>query len=518
MNCKYCGCLLEDGDERKYCPECGKPLFEEPTLAEVEEDSEEVNEQEVVDSENSEELSNNDLDESQEVYERDTESDEANETEDKDSSFVDSNLSSLDFSYEESEKKQEEGKPEKANKGGVIIAAFAGILLVGCIVVVLAVSSIQKKKDKDNTSDPTSTATSDTNQAETQESVDSTGSDSELNGESIVDNGVVGDYSGYDQYVTSLGNYVGIEVNMTPAEVTDEDIENEINTNLMSATTTEEITDRNTVQEGDIANIDYTGYMDGEAFDGGSDTGYDLTIGSGSFIPGFEDGLIGATVGETTEVKVTFPEEYTSQPDYAGKEATFEVTVNSIKQEVTPELNDEWVANNSEYTNVADYKESIRTQLEETAAQQMIDTKADRVLEEIYNNSTIEGYPEGKMEEYLASMTSYYEYYASMFGATLEDFVSSYFGMTIDEFNTELQSLAEFNVGTEMICYRIAAEEGMTLTDEEYQTGAQEYATENGYETVEEFEAAYAKSQIYNRIIIDRVMEYVANNAIEVTE
>ena len=495
MNCKYCGCLIEDGDESKYCPECGKALVEDASEGMEENDSMSVeNSDEVMDS----------FDDAQDVYERATEDEGAYESEDKDSSLIDSDLTLMDITDEESQESKMDEKPVKGGKGTAIIVAFAGILLVGCIVVVLAVSSMQKKKDNDSAS----TTTPDTNQA-----AGSDDSDSELSGEDVV----IGDYSEYSQYVTSLGTYVGIEVNMTPAEVTDEDVENTVNSNVMNGTTTEEITDRNIVQDGDIANLDYTGYMDGEAFDGGSASGYDLTIGSGSFIDGFEEGLVGATVGETVEINVTFPEDYT-QADYAGKEATFKVTVNAIKQQVTPELNDEWVANNSDYSNVEEYKESIRTQLEAAAAQEVVDTKADRVLEQIYNNSTIEGFPEGRVEDFVAYMNSNYESYASMFGTTLEDFISGYYGMTMEEYTEQLTSIAELNIGTEMLCYRIAQEEGLALTDEEYQAGAQQYATENGYETVEEFEAAYTKAQIYDRIIIDRVMEYVADNAVEVTE
>lgn len=499
MNCKYCGCLIEDGDESKYCPECGKDL--------VEGASEGMDEIDSMSVENSEEIID-DFDDAQDVYERTTEDDETYGSEDMDSSLIDSDLTLMDMDNEESLESNVEDKPVKAGKGTGIIVAFAAILLVGCIVVALAVSSMQKKKQNSNMASTNSDST---------QSAGSGDSDSELSGGDATENVVVGDYSEYSQYVTSLGTYVGIEVNMTPTEVTDEEVVNTVNSNVMKGTTTEEITDRNIVQDGDIANIDYTGYMDGEAFAGGSDTGFDLTIGSGSFIDGFEDGLIGATVGETVEINVTFPEGY-PQADYAGKEATFKVTVNAIKQQVTPELNDEWVANNSDYSNVEEYQESIRTQLEEAAAQEVMDTKPDRVLEQIYNNSTIEKYPEGRVENFVAYLNSTYESYASMFGTTLENFVTSNFGMTMEEYTEQLTSIAQINVGTEMICYRIAEEEGITLTDEEYQAGAQQYATENGYESVEEFEAAYTKAQIYDRILIERVMEYVASNAVEVTE
>lgn len=480
MNCKYCGCSLED-DDSKYCPECGKALF-----AEDEADTsaqEETVEENADDEIETVELSHED---DEELYEHSDE--DVEEEQEENSSYV-------------------QEKPSKGGKGGAIIAAFAAILVIGCIVVVFAVSSMQKKKEDTDSSNATETASESTLTEDEQ--------GGEISGEYVTDDGVVGDYSSYEQYVTTLGDYVGVEIDMTPEEVTDEEVESQVSSKLAAAATTEEITDRTDVEEGDIANIDYTGYIDGEAFAGGTDTGYDLTIGSGTFIPGFEDGLIGATVGETVEVNVTFPEDY-ANTDYAGKDATFEVTVNSISQEIVPELTDEWVANNSEYTNVDEYKESIRTQLEETNAQEVQDTKASRILGIIYENSELASYPEDEIQSYVDYMTSYYEYYASMFGTDLEGLVYSSYGMTTDEFTEYLNEAAKVNIGTEIICYRIAALEGMTLTDDEYQEGAQQYATDNGYETVEEFEAAYTKSQIYDRIIMDKVMDFVSENSVEV--
>ena len=149
----------------------------------------------------------------------------------------------------------------------------------------------------------------------------------------------------------TLGEYKGIEVVMESTDVTDAEIQVRLDNFVASNATVEEITDRTDVQDGDVANIDYVGKIDGEAFDGGSAEGTDLTIGSGTFIDGFEEQLVGATVGETIDINVTFPENYTSK-DLAGKEATFTVTINSIGKSVTPELTDELVAANTDYATV----------------------------------------------------------------------------------------------------------------------------------------------------------------------
>jgi trigger factor len=145
-----------------------------------------------------------------------------------------------------------------------------------------------------------------------------------------------------DDYI-KLGQYKGVEVDKVEvASVTDSDITNKINSDLASKNTTEEVTDRTDVRKGDIVNIDYEGLKDGVAFDNGTATGADLTIGSGQFIPGFEDQLVGAKVGDKLDVNVTFPADYPNAPDLAGQPVVFKVTINSIKKSVTPELNDEF--------------------------------------------------------------------------------------------------------------------------------------------------------------------------------
>ena len=138
-----------------------------------------------------------------------------------------------------------------------------------------------------------------------------------------------------------LGEYKGIAVTVTEASVTDEEVENQIQQVLNSKAEYREV-DR-AAQTGDQVNIDYKGLLDGEAFEGGTAEGYDLTLGSGSFIDGFEDGLVGAVKGDQKDLNLTFPDPYPNNPDLAGKEVVFEVTVNAVKERSIPELTDEFV-------------------------------------------------------------------------------------------------------------------------------------------------------------------------------
>lgn len=148
----------------------------------------------------------------------------------------------------------------------------------------------------------------------------------------------------YSKYVT-LGDYKGIEYTKTVAEVTEDDIQSKLDSFVDGLAETNEVTDR-AVEDGDIVNIDYVGTMDGEEFEGGSDTGYDLTIGSNSFIDGFETGLIGHNVGEEVSLDLQFPDPYPNNTDYSGKDVNFKVTINKISVKTTPELTDQLVKDN----------------------------------------------------------------------------------------------------------------------------------------------------------------------------
>ena len=161
-----------------------------------------------------------------------------------------------------------------------------------------------------------------------------------------------------------LGEYKGIKYTVNKLEVTDADIETAIQEDLQAAATEQEIKDRDVVKDGDIVNIDYEGLKDGVAFDGGTAKDSDLVIGSGSFIPGFEDGLIGATVGKQVDIKTTFPEDYQST-ELAGQEVVFKVTVNAIKEKVVPELTEDYVKENLKFDTIDAYKEDIRKKLQE---------------------------------------------------------------------------------------------------------------------------------------------------------
>lgn len=320
------------------------------------------------------------------------------------------------------------------------------------------------------------------------------------------------DNNEYSKYVKSLGEYKGIEVKMDSTEVTDEEVTNAVNSELQAKATNEEVKDR-AVKNGDIVNIDYKGTKDGKEFEGGSAQGYDLTIGSGAFIPGFEDQLVGKNKGDKVEVKVTFPEEYQSE-DLAGKDAKFDVTINKISEQVVPKLTDKWVKDNTEYKTVKEYKENTKTNLVKQKEETAKTNKTANILTTIMENSEITGYPQDELDAYKEDMKNYYKSYAQAFGVELTDFVSGYLKMTEEQFEEECNKMAKETIGRQMLCKMIADKENITISDEEYKAGIEKYAKQYN-KTTEEFEKEYEKDVVTNNLLYEKVLNFVTENAVE---
>lgn len=323
------------------------------------------------------------------------------------------------------------------------------------------------------------------------------------------------DYTASD-YVT-LGEYMGltVQIDLTASE---EEIEEELEYYLQTADVMEEITE-GTVEEGDTVSIDYEGKKDGVAFDGGTAKDYDLTIGSNSFIDGFEDGLIGVNVGETVDLNLTFPENYFSE-DLAGQDVVFTVTVHSIKR--MPELTDDLVntITEGEYTTIDAYKEYIRSYLEEDKAAQRDTMVMTDLFTQVTNNSTINEYPEEMVNYGIQSMKNYYEDMAESFSMEFADFMLMYFGMTEEDFDEQVVLAVQQNMQQELYLKAIAEAEGLELTEEEYAEGCARYAESYGYESGEELVAAYGEDTVRISILQDKVLEYLMENAVveEITE
>lgn len=264
-----------------------------------------------------------------------------------------------------------------------------------------------------------------------------------------------------EKYVT-IAEYKGIALDHSVAGVTDENVEKRVAQNLQGKS--EEVTDKDAViQNGDTATINFVGTKDGVAFEGGTANNYDLVIGSGTMIPGSEEGILGMKKGETKDITVTFPENYQSS-ELAGQEAVFQITVQSFKR--PPELTDTWAAANTDYKTADEYRASVRTQLEQEAQDQAESSLRSTAWTTVYSNSEVVEYPEKDIEEATQEFRSQIEAYAKQGNMELEDFVESQ-GVSMDDFEAQCQQYAQNKVKQNLIIQGIMDAEGMTLADEE---------------------------------------------------
>ena len=280
----------------------------------------------------------------------------------------------------------------------------------------------------------------------------------------------------YSQYVT-LGQYKDIEIR-TDSDEYQALRKQYIEYYLGQGGYVTEYEDRE-VKDGDTVNIDYVGYVDDVAFEGGDTKGQGakLTIGSGSYIDDFEQQLIGSKPGDTVDVYVTFPEEYGNE-ELKGKEAHFVVKVNYIASApIYPDLakNPDILKECFKYDTMDEFEEGIKDEIGK-----------ELVLNMALENMTVNTYPKDKLESTRKEFEEYYSGYAQMYGATLEEFIEAQ-GIDLDE-------VAQNQVKNEMFCFAIAQAEGMKYTDEEYEALCEDYATENGYESLDALLESVASS------------------------
>lgn len=317
----------------------------------------------------------------------------------------------------------------------------------------------------------------------------------------------------FSEYIT-LGQYKGLTAADPGVEVTDEDVQFQIEMLLSEHPDVINVTDRG-AQEGDTVNIDYTGTIDGVAFEGGTATDADLVLGSNTYIDGFEDGLIGATVGETKVLDLTFPDPYPNNPDLAGKAVQFTVTVNSISYEQLPEYNDEFVTKNyPDYANTAEFEAYIRESLQADAEESRNTAIISDVWGKVLDNTTVVKYPEDVVTAQLEeAMTYYTDLVQNYYGMELSEFLEQYQSTTLDDFKADLDADVRKSIVEEMVLRQIIKNESLTLTDEEYTSGAQEYA--DYYDmTIEELENQYGKDIVSDNLLWDKAFEFLRDNAV----
>ena len=310
-----------------------------------------------------------------------------------------------------------------------------------------------------------------------------------------------------------LGKYKGVKVEKSDVAVTDEEVDAEINKERENNARNIEVTDR-AVKDGDITTLDFEGFVDGVAFEGGKGENYPLTIGSGAFIPGFEEQLIGAEIGKEVEVNVTFPEDYQAE-DLKGKAAVFKCTVKEIKEKQLPELDDEFASEVSEFETLAEYKADVKGKLEERKAKEAKDAKEAAVIEAIVKDSDME-IPEAMLATQQRQMVDEFAQRIQMQGLSIDQYFQ-FTGSSYEQMIEQVKPQAEKRIQSRLILEAVAKAENITATDEDYEEElkvmAEAYQME--VEKVKELLPEKSVLQIKEDIAVKKAAEFVVENAKE---
>ena len=311
----------------------------------------------------------------------------------------------------------------------------------------------------------------------------------------------------------TLGEYKGLSVDKVSTRVTAEEVDAKLEEEQKKNARTVVVEDR-AVQDGDEVVLDFEGFVDGVAFEGGKGENYPLTIGSGSFIPGFEEQLIGAEAEKEVEVNVTFPEEYHSE-DLAGKAAVFKCTVHEIKAKELPELDDEFAAEVSEFDTLDAYKADIKAKIKEQKIADGNRKKEDQVVEKAVANATME-IPEAMIDTQVNQMAQDFAQRIQQQGLSMEQYFQ-FTGMTAEKMMEELRPQAVKRIETRLVLEAIAKAENIEITDEkideELAKMAEAYKME--VEKLKEFMGENEKEQMKMDLAVQEAVTFLADNAVE---
>lgn len=312
----------------------------------------------------------------------------------------------------------------------------------------------------------------------------------------------------------TLGAYKGLEVEKTEAAVSEEEVDKEIDKEREKNARMLDVDDR-AVENGDMIKLDFDGSVDGEAFAGGKGEDYPLTIGSGSFIPGFEEQLVGAKIGEDVEVNVTFPEDYQAE-ELKGKAAVFKCKVNSIQVKELPEADDEFAQDVSEFDTLAEYKDDIRAKLLEKKEADAKRVKQGQAVEKAVANATME-IPDAMIDEQVRRMADDFTRRIESQGIKMEQYMQ-FTGMTPEQFLDQMKPEALKRIQNSLVLEAIAKAEDIQISeerlDEEISKMAEQYKMEA--DKLKELMGDYEKDQMKNDLAVQAAVELITDAAVEV--
>ena len=310
-----------------------------------------------------------------------------------------------------------------------------------------------------------------------------------------------------------IANYKGIEVPIQDREVTEQDLEREINRELEKNSRMVTVEDR-PAEMGDVCNIDYAGTIDGVAFDGGTAQGHDLELGSNTFIPGFEEQLVGVSTGEEKDVKVTFPEDYHAE-DLKGKEAVFHCKVNKIQKKEVPALDDEFAQDVSEFDTLEEYKESLKKQVADRKNVMADNEKINAAIDYLVKNTEIE-LSDLMISEQVDNMFNNYANNFAAQGMSMDQYLKM-LGQTADQLKAMMKPDAERQLYVQFILEKVAELEKLEATDEQVDAKLDEMANSYGME-LEKLKEIFSEEyleQFKNDMKTELAGKFIGENAVE---
>ena len=292
--------------------------------------------------------------------------------------------------------------------------------------------------------------------------------------------------------------------------LTDEDVTAAIDKEREKNARTINVEDR-AIENGDTAVIDFEGFVDGVAFDGGKGENHSLEIGSGSFIPGFEDQLIGKNAGDDVDVNVTFPDEYHAE-DLAGKEATFKVKIHEIKAKEIPELDDEFVQDVSEFDTVAEYKDSVKAKLEEQKQNEIKRAYQDEAIDKIVDKSTME-LPDAMIDTQCENMINQFAQQMAQQGLSMDQYLQ-FSGLTLDQLKEQVRPDAITRIKSSLVLEQIAKEENIEITDADVDAEIEKMATMYNMEAdkLKEYMGEDEKENMKQDLAVQKAVELITES------
>ena len=310
-----------------------------------------------------------------------------------------------------------------------------------------------------------------------------------------------------------LGKYKGVQVTKIDTTVSDEEVAAELEKERQKNSRTVTVTDR-PIAEGDTAVIDFEGFVDGVAFEGGKGENHPLEIGSHSFIDTFEDQLVGKNAGDEVDVNVTFPEKYQAA-DLAGKPALFKVKIHEVKAKELPELNDEFAQDVSEFNTLEEYKEDLKKHLEVQKEDEAKRTKEDEAIQKIIDKSTME-IPEAMIKTQCENMVNEFAQRLAQSGLSMEQYMQ-FSGLTLDKLEEQVRPEAETRIKSSLVLEQIAKDENIEVSEEEIDAEIEKMAKAYGMEAdkLKEYMGDAEKESMKRDISVTKAVDLVMENVKE---